>query len=197
MATTNSNKLGPEFTKQVIDSMGPNTPPRLREVMTSFIHHMHDFAREVQLTSDEWMLAVDMINWGGKMSDEKRNEGQLMCDVIGFESYAISTVPAPLYFRSDFTSLVDDITYTAATKSINGLTASAILGPFYRQDHPIRENGSTISFDTPKDAKVVFMYGRVTDAQTGNPIPNAAVDVWQASTNGLSGLGLPHEKMLT
>lgn len=164
---TGSAALGPEFTQQVIDSMGPNTPPRLREVMTSFIRHMHQFATEVQLTSDEWMLGVNMINWGGQMSNEKRNEGQLMCDVIGLES------------------LVDDITFTAATKSANGVTASAILGPFYREDHPVRDNGSTITFDTPKDGQVTYMYGKVTDASTGKPLANASVDVWQASTNGL------------
>ncbi|KFA55262.1 hypothetical protein S40293_04931 [Stachybotrys chartarum IBT 40293] len=165
--TTTNHSLGPEFTQQVIDSMGPKTPERLREIMTSFIKHIHAFADEVQLTSDEWMVGVNMMNWAGQMSNEKRNEGQLMCDVIGLES------------------LVDDITFTAATRSTNGLTASAILGPFYREDHPIRENGSTISFNTPKDAQVAFMHGRVTDGKTGEPLANAEIDVWQASTNGL------------
>ena len=81
-------------------------------------------------------------------------------------------------------TLVDDITFSAATKSSNGLTASAILGPFWREDHPVRPNGTTISFDTPKDAQVAFMYGRVTDVKTGKPIAGATVDIWQASTNG-------------
>jgi catechol 1,2-dioxygenase len=81
-------------------------------------------------------------------------------------------------------TLVDDITFSAATKSTNGLTASAILGPFWREDHPVRPNGTTISFDTPKDAQVAFMYGRVTDVVTGKPIAGATVDIWQASTNG-------------
>ena len=80
--------------------------------------------------------------------------------------------------------LVDDITFTAATKSTNGVTASAILGPFYREDHPVRENGSTITFDTPKDGEVTYMHGKVTDAKTGKPLANASIDVWQASTNG-------------
>lgn len=78
--------LGQEFTSHVIESMGPNTSPRMREVMTAFIQHIHDFAREVQLTMDEWMLGVQMINWAGQMSNDRRNEGQLMCDVIGLES---------------------------------------------------------------------------------------------------------------
>jgi catechol 1,2-dioxygenase len=84
--TATNHSLGPEFTQQVIDSMGPKTPERLREIMTSFIKHIHAFADEVQLTSDEWMVGVNMMNWAGQMSNEKRNEGQLMCDVIGLES---------------------------------------------------------------------------------------------------------------
>lgn len=78
--------LGEDFTNQVIDSMGPKTDPRLREVLSSFIKHIHDFAREVQLTSDEWMAGVELINSAGRMSDDKRNEGQLLCDIIGLES---------------------------------------------------------------------------------------------------------------
>ncbi|RSL91840.1 hypothetical protein BHE90_011527 [Fusarium euwallaceae] len=159
--------LGQAFTQQVIDSFGPKTDPRLREVMSSFVQHMHDFARETQLTVDEWMTAVKMINWAGQMSNDKRNEGQLMCDVIGFES------------------LVDDITHRAAAKDSASGTATAILGPFWRADTPIRENGTTITFDTPKDGVVAYLYGTVTSAATGAPLPNASVEVWQASTNGL------------
>ncbi|KKY28393.1 putative catechol dioxygenase [Phaeomoniella chlamydospora] len=159
--------LGHDFTRQVIESMGAKTSPRLREVMTAFIQHTHDFAREVQLTMDEWMMGVQLINWAGQMSTDRRNEGQLLCDIIGLES------------------LVDDITHRAAAQSGNPATASAILGPFWRSDTPVRQNGSTITFDTPKDGEVAFMYGTVTCASTGKPIANASVDVWQASTNGL------------
>lgn len=162
-----NHTLGDEFTRDVISSMGPKTDPRLREVMSSFIKHIHDFAREVQLTTDEWMLGVSMINQAGQMSDAKRNEGQLLCDVIGLES------------------LVDDITYQAAVKSAGSATASAILGPFWRHDTPTRENGTTISFNTPKDGQVAFLHGQVTCAETGKPLANATVEAWQASTNGL------------
>jgi catechol 1,2-dioxygenase len=54
--------------------------------MGSLITHIHDFARENELTVGEWMAGVELINWAGKMSDDKRNEGQLVCDVIGLES---------------------------------------------------------------------------------------------------------------
>ena len=81
-----SAPLGSEFTQNVIDAMGPKTSPRIREIMSSLIRHLHEFTIETQLTTDEWMLGVNTINWAGKMSDDKRNEGQLMCDVLGIES---------------------------------------------------------------------------------------------------------------
>lgn len=84
--STGNDHFGQAFTKEVINSMGPKTSPRLRELMSSLISHIHDFARETQLTTDEWMIGVNMINWAGQMSDDKRNEGQLLCDVIGLES---------------------------------------------------------------------------------------------------------------
>lgn len=78
--------LDKEWTETVINSMGPKTEPRLREVMAALTRHIHDFAREVDLTVDEWMAGVQLINAAGKMSTAKRNEGQLLCDVIGLES---------------------------------------------------------------------------------------------------------------
>jgi len=75
------------FTENVINSMGPKTSPRLRTVMTALIRHVHDFAREVDLTVEEWMAGVELMNWAGQMSTDRRNEGQLVCDVIGLESY--------------------------------------------------------------------------------------------------------------
>lgn len=49
----------------------------------------------------------------------------------------------------------------------------------------MREKGSTISFNTPADAEVTYMFGKVVDAVTKKPLSNASVDVWQCSTNGL------------
>ena len=81
-----SEPLGQDFTNHVISSMGPGTPPRLREVLGIFIQHLHDFAREAQLNMDELMAAIQMLNWAGQMSNDRRNEGQLLADVVGLES---------------------------------------------------------------------------------------------------------------
>ena len=81
-----SPRFDPTFTQSVIDAMGPKTSPRMREVMSCLIPHLHDFAREVELTVDEWMAGVNLLNWAGQMSNDRRNEGQLVCDVVGLES---------------------------------------------------------------------------------------------------------------
>jgi len=81
------HRFDPNFTQNVINATGPKTSPRMREVMTCLIQHLHDFAREIELTVDEWTEGVALINWAGQMSTDRRNEGQLVTDVVGLESY--------------------------------------------------------------------------------------------------------------
>lgn len=59
---TPSGGLGKAYTEQVIKSIGPKTDARLKEVMISLIRHVHDFAREVDLTFDEWMAGLEMVS---------------------------------------------------------------------------------------------------------------------------------------
>lgn len=53
--------------------------------------------------------------------------------------------------------LVDEITSVKASEASDLATQSAILGPFFREDHPVRQKGDSISFDTPKDAEVSLL----------------------------------------
>lgn len=80
------SRFNPNFTKNVINATGPKATPRFRQLISSLIQHVHDFARENELTVEEWMQAIELINEAGKMSDDKRNETQLLCDIIGLES---------------------------------------------------------------------------------------------------------------
>lgn len=93
--------------------------------------------------------------------------------------------------------LVDEITYKKASEAADVATQSAILGPFFQEDNKLSENGASIYLTEAKGAEVVYMYGRVTDAQTKAPLANATIDVWQASTNGMVSLfDIHREKML-
>ncbi|KAF2758033.1 aromatic compound dioxygenase [Pseudovirgaria hyperparasitica] len=172
MATNSTNgaskqhKFDPNFTQSVIDATGPKTSPRMRQVISSMIQHMHDFVRENEITMDEWMAGIDFINQAGKMSDDKRNETQLLTDIIGLES------------------LVDEVTFTLAGEANDAPTATAILGPFWRKDAPKRKMGETIVFGI-EDGDHTWMHGTVTDFNTGKPIENAELDVWHTAPNGL------------
>ncbi|KAL2164622.1 hypothetical protein VTH06DRAFT_3839 [Thermothelomyces fergusii] len=164
---------GGTFTDRVIAATGPNANRRLAEVMPSLVRHLHAFAREVNLTVAEWMAAVDFINECGKMSDDRRNETQLLCDIVGLES------------------LVDEITSKMLATS-DSETPSAILGPFYRHDAPLLPNGSSIvrnlSPAVPWYEQAVadsaLITGRVLTS-SGAPIEGAIVDVWHTAPNGL------------
>ena len=184
--TSQTYRFDPNFTQSVIDAAGPGVSPRMRKVMDSLIRHLHDFARENEITLDEYMAGIEMvrsytcphcspadasplcpqINESGRMSSDKRNEGQLLAGVIGLES------------------LVDEITYKLASDATDGPTSTAILGPFWRANAPIRKMGESIVHDIP-DGDHTLMYGTVTDYLTGEPIEGAELDVWHTAPNGL------------
>ena len=55
------HKFNPNFTQAVINATGPKATPRVRQLTTSLIQHLHDFARENELTVDEWMQGVELV----------------------------------------------------------------------------------------------------------------------------------------
>ena len=61
MASPQAHRFDPDFTKTVINVTGLKTSPRMRKVMASLIQHVHDFARENEITVDEWMAGVEMV----------------------------------------------------------------------------------------------------------------------------------------
>lgn len=62
MQTKGIDKYDPYFTDRVIAATGPNANPRLKQIMPALIRHLHDFAREVDLTLAEWMTGVELVS---------------------------------------------------------------------------------------------------------------------------------------
>lgn len=81
---------------------------------------------------------------------------------------------------------MDQIAHEKVSKAGDTVTQSAIMGPFFQKDHPVREMGTSIQETAADGAETAFIYGKVLDARTGKPIANAVIDVWLASTNGKS-----------
>lgn len=61
MQGSKAHKFNPNFTQQVIAATGPNADPRVKQLTSSLIQHLHDFARENELTIDEWMMGVELV----------------------------------------------------------------------------------------------------------------------------------------
>jgi hypothetical protein len=92
-------KFDPTFTSTVINATGPKASARTREVFTSLFKHVHDFAREVELTIEEWQLGMQFLDEVGHMyftSDKKRHEMHRISDVIGLERFVHSTAATRL-----------------------------------------------------------------------------------------------------
>ena len=60
-SSAKTDRFDPNFTQNVINATGSKASPRIRKVMASLIQHIHDFARENEITVDEWMKGVEMV----------------------------------------------------------------------------------------------------------------------------------------
>ncbi|WP_283637920.1 dioxygenase [Marinovum algicola] len=146
------------ITEAFISYMGEETDPRLREVMTSLVRHLHAFAKEVNLTHAEWQTGIAFLERAGEISDAERHEFVLLSDVLGLSS------------------LVDMLHSTAEG------TSSSVLGPFHISGSPPLPVGGDLRGET--EAPVLLVEGVVKDPE-GNPIPGARLDIWQTAPNGL------------
>ncbi len=48
--------------------------PRLRQVLTSLVGHLHAFVKDVELTEAEWATAVDFLTRTGQTCTDVRQE---------------------------------------------------------------------------------------------------------------------------
>ena len=133
--------------------------PRLAEIMTALVRHLHEFAREVRLTEAEWMAAIGWLNRTGQISDEKRQEFILASDVLG-----LSMLVVQMNHRFDAAA-----------------TPATVLGPFHIEGSPELGYGADMSEGVP--GTPLYISGTVRDLD-GKPIAGAVLVVWQADPEG-------------
>jgi len=143
-------------------SASPN--PRLKHIIRSLIKHLHAFAREVELTPEEWFAGIQFLTDAGHITDEKRQEFILLSDTLGLSA------------------LVDLMANEAGE---SGATDSSLLGPFFREGAPRFPMDADISNGASGEKMKVI--GRVLN-RDGRPIPNATIDTWQSSSDGIYDL---------
>ena len=149
-----------DVTDAVVDAF-KNADPRVREILTALVKHLHAFARDVHLTEEEFEKAIQYVIALGQKTTDTHNEAVLMSGSLGF---------------STLVCLLNN-----GNKGQTETTAN-LLGPFWRMNSPRTENGSSI-VRSPTPGPVLFVNAMVQD-QKGKPIEGAEVDVWHSSSEG-------------
>jgi protocatechuate 3,4-dioxygenase beta subunit len=159
-----------DLTATVIERLQVTPDPRLREVMSVLIRHLHGFAADVRLSLDEWLAAVRFLTATGQISDERRQEFILLSDTLGLSM------------------LVDLLAEPTSAGAAGFATESTVLGPFYAAGSPEREYGASI-VERPS-GELAWYTGRVIDTD-GNPIAGATLDIWQNADDMLYAVQNP------
>jgi hydroxyquinol 1,2-dioxygenase len=134
--------------------------PRLREIMTALVKHVHAFVREIEPSEAEWATAIDWLTRTGKMCTDKRQEFILFSDVLGVSM------------------LVDAINH----RLDSGATPTTVEGPFHVPASPEFADGADMAKNAP--GVPCFVTGTVRDLD-GKPVAGAILDVWQTDGEGL------------
>jgi protocatechuate 3,4-dioxygenase beta subunit len=153
-----------DVTPKVLEEYSRIEDPRTREIVQAFVRHLHAFLMEVRLTEKEFQQAMALVNAVGKHTTASHNEAVLIAGSLG---------------ASAVVCLMNN-----SAPDVEGTGTSAnMLGPFWRDDSPVTENGgSLLRSDTP--GIPMFFQGSVRD-RSGEPVADAMVDIWHSSTVGL------------
>jgi protocatechuate 3,4-dioxygenase beta subunit len=150
------------LTEAVIARLKDVENPRFKQLMTSLVKHVHAFARDVQLTEEEWFEAIKFLTATGQKCDDKRQEFILLSDVLG-----LSMMVCALNHRTP-----------------PGATEATVLGPFFVHGAPEFEYGADMTKNATVEGEPAWVSGRVMSME-GKPIAGATIDVWQARANGV------------
>ena len=154
------------ITDAVLQSLAATPDPRLRQIMSSLVTHLHDFVRDVKLTEAEWQAGIDFLTATGQKCGDTRQEFILLSDTLGVSMLTIALNHA----------------------KPAGATEATVFGPFHTADAPRVEPGADIAPGAPGLPMFVTAVVRGPD---GEPIAGAEVDVWQADDDGLYDVQRP------
>ena len=158
-----------ELAQAVIDRMADCKESRFKEVMSALVKHAHAFVREVQLSPEEWIAAIQFLTATGKMCDEKRQEFILLSDTLGISMLVVA---------------IEQAKGAAALKdrpSMEHPTEATVQGPFFWPGAPELELGADIGEGNAGEP--AYYHGRVTDT-AGKPVSNCLMDVWSGDGEG-------------
>lgn len=153
------------ITDAAIDQMAGTPNPRLKQIMECLVKHLHAFAREADLTPEEWLEGIKFLTAVGQACTPYRQEFILLSDTLG-----LSSLINALHDR----------------RAAEDGTKTSLLGPFYRGDSPKKQLGECIIGELT-GGKEICIYGTILDT-AGKGIPNATVEIWQTDEHGVYDL---------
>lgn len=148
------------ITQEVIDRFADTPDPRHKEIIDCLVRHLHDFAREIHLTEDEWAKGIAFLTATGQKCDDKRQEFILLSDVLGLSMLTVAMNQA----------------------KPAQCTEATVFGPFFVEGAPHYDNGGDVA--NGASGKPCEVSGTVGDIE-GRPIVGARIDVWQADSEGM------------
>jgi len=140
--------------------------PRLKQILTSLVTHVHAFVRETRLSEEEWAQGIAFLTDTGQTCHAKRQEFILLSDTLG----------------------VSMLTVAMNQARPPGATEATVFGPFHVDDAPILPAGADMASGAP--GKKLFVDIEVVSLD-GKAIANAEVDVWQADEEGFYDVQRP------
>ena len=150
-----------QVTEAVLSELERINDPRLKELLSAAVRHLHNFAREVQLTEAEFRQGCALIAQAGQLTNKSHNEVVLLAGTLGLSS------------------LVCLLNNGRGQRE----TTANLLGPFWRAHSPETESGGSI-VRSPTIGEPLFVTARIRDNED-NPVVDAEIDVWNTSAEGL------------
>jgi len=166
------------LTQDVLAAFAGTPEPRLRELMTALVKHIHAFAREVDLTPEEWLAGLKYLTAVGQISTERRPEFILLSDTLGLSMMVVALQQARA---------------SGGAQGATPATEATVEGPFYWPGAPERPLGADIGEGVPGEP--TFYMGRVTDTH-GRPLAGALLDVWSGDGEGKYDVQLSPEPVM-
>ena len=155
------------ITQAVLERFSNTPDPRLKEIIFSLVQHLHDFARDVRLTEEEWLEGIKFLTRAGHITDDKRQEFILISDTLGLSM----------------------LTVAMNNQKPEGCTEATVVGPFHVENAPHYNLGDDVgngAIGTP-----CFVKGTIKGLD-GEPVSGAHIEVWQSDEDGMYDVQKPN-----
>ncbi len=152
-------------TDEALRQMANTENPRLKEIMDAAVRHLHAFARDVNLTPEEWLTGIQFMTAVGQACTPLRQEFILLADVLGL-------------------SAVVNVLHDKKARELGSRRAACWVRSSAKGHPNCRSvRRSSRSRPHPRSSSTAR-----SPTMTARRCPNALIQIWQTSERGLYDL---------